>query len=324
VKKAYSPTKSYLLNLKMQSFNLDIHLLILLCIMLVSGAFGGYLNYLNDFDTRTNEQKNKKDKFKYILLGIGAAFLIPLFLKMISSNIISSSENLDYLVFAGFCLVAAIFSHRFISTIGDKVLQAAYRAEKAALESRQKSEIIQRELLSAKERIEDVKLAVDIRSSEVTILEKEGEPSEALLVSLAGSYTEKTSVSDYGQRLKLKAELGRKMGEIIIRNRLSKGELLKAHSSEGMLLALAYAVQLRPEKGDQGILHQTALQAEQAFTQYTILIGYDTMARNSMITQDQLGEALKVVKGFRNNADRALLVKIEETENILSMLSIGE
>ncbi|MEX2594056.1 MAG: YEATS-associated helix-containing protein [Anditalea sp.] len=307
----------------MQGFNLDVHLLILLTIMLVNGAFGGYLNYLNDFDTLANEQKNKRGKFKYILLGIGAAFLIPLFLKMISSNIISSSENLDYLVFAGFCLVAAIFSRRFISTIGDKILEAANRAEKAALESKQKSEITQRELLSTKERIEDVKLAVDIKNTEVTVFETDKGQSKELLIALAGSYSEKTSVADYVQRLKLKAELGRKMGEIIIRNRLSKGELLKEHSSEGMLLAIAYAVQLRPAKEDWIILNKIAPQAGQLFTKYSILTGYDTLARNSLIPKNQLGEVLDRVDDFRNQADSALFVKIDETENILSLLSAG-
>lgn len=291
--------------------------------MLGSGAFGGYLNYLNDFDTLDNEKKIKKDKFKYVLLGIGAAFLIPLFLKMISSNIISSSQSIDYLVFAGFCLVAAIFSRRFISTIGDRILEAANRAERAALESKQKSETTQMELISTKERIEDVKLAVDMKTSEATAFETNGDgQSKELLIVLADTYTERTSVSDYAQRIRLKAELGRKMGEIIIRNRLSKEGLLKEHPSEGMLVAIAYAVQLRPEKGDEVMLHQIAVQAEQLFTKYAILIGYDTLARNSLIHKDQMNEVLKRVKSFKHNADSALLAKVEGTLYTLSLLTM--
>lgn len=299
---------------------LDLHLIILITVMLVTGAFGGYLNYLNDFDTNENEQKTGKTKVKYVLLGIGAAFLIPLFLKMIESNIISSSDNLNYLIFTGFCLIAAIFSRRFISSIGDKILEAAKNAEKAALESKVKSETTHRELLSTKERIEDVKLAVDIQNSdEITLQAVDGRPMDTL-IALADSYVERTSVPDYNQRLSLKAEMGRKMGEIIIRNRFSKEEMINHRLSEGMMLALAYAVQLRPEKGDWIILNRITPQAGQLFTKYCILIGYDTLARNGLIAQDQLEEVLKGVKSFRKGADGPLLVKIEDTENILSLI----
>src|SRR5690606_520942 len=98
-------------------------------------------------------------------------------------------------------------------------------------------------------------------------------------------------------------EMGRKMGEIILRNRMSKEELLKSHTSEGMRLAIAYAVQLRPEQGDLAILHQLAVEAEQLYTRYSILIGYDTLVRNSMISREQLQETLQRVKSFRHKAD---------------------
>ena len=70
----------------MQMENAGYHLWVLVFIMVACGAFGGFLNYLNDFDTIENEKKNKQIRFKYILLGIGAALLIPLFLNMISSD----------------------------------------------------------------------------------------------------------------------------------------------------------------------------------------------------------------------------------------------
>src|SRR5690606_12658374 len=145
---------------------------------------GGFLNYLNDFDTVANEQKDKKTRFKYVLLGIGASFLIPLFLKMLESDILSRSGNLNYLIFGGFCLIAAIFSRRFISSIGDRILEAAKNAEKAALESKAKSESTHRDLLTTKERIEDVKLAVDLESTTTKTM---GAEAEKIMKGEAGS-----------------------------------------------------------------------------------------------------------------------------------------
>src|SRR5690606_11779716 len=180
---------------------MDLHLIILIAIMLAIGAFGGFLNYLNNFDTLENEHKSGKSRSKYMMLGIGAALLVPLFLKMIESNIIRSGENLDYLIFAGFCLVAAIFSRRFISTIGDRILEMAKNAEKMAMESKQKAETARKELYVTNERIEDVKQAMDLTALDaipsVRIADGEekvdGQAVESL-ITLADSYVEKSSV----------------------------------------------------------------------------------------------------------------------------------
>ena len=298
----------------------DLHLIILIAVMLVTGMFGGYLNYLNDFDTLEKEEKTGKIRMKYILLGIGAAFLIPLFLKMIESNIISGQDNLDYLIFAGFCLVAAIFSRRFISSIGDKILEAAKNAQKVALESKINTENTQKALISAKERIEDVRLAVDIKTSESKKLNVSGAQTLERLKVLADSFVGRTSVPDYGQRIGLKAALGRKMGEIIIMNRLSKKEILQEPISEGLCVALAYAVQLGPESGDVSLLNQAAAHAKQLFTKHAILIAYDTLAGNNLIFQQEIGEVFRRLEEFKKGADHPLQLKIAETENILSLL----
>lgn len=66
----------------------DIHIGCLLVIMLLAGAFGGYLNYLHNFDTQETKDDKNHRKYKYILLGIGAAFLVPAFLKMIAGDLV--------------------------------------------------------------------------------------------------------------------------------------------------------------------------------------------------------------------------------------------
>lgn len=300
--------------------NLDVHIIILILIMLVSGAFGGLLNYLHNFDTSENEKKNTIVRNKYILLGIAAAFVVPAFLKMISSNLTSTRENSDYLIFAGFCLIAAIFSRRFITTIGDKILEAAKKAEKVALESKQKSDNTQLELSSAKQRIEDVKLAVDINNTDPESAEPLANKSKQVLIELSDNFIEKTNVPDYSERIKLKAELGRKMGEIIVRNNLSKNDLFENHKSEGMFLALSYAVQLKPDKSGLLILNQIASLASQLYTKYIILVGYDTLARNSFIDKENVQEVYSLIKALRSGADKSLLRKIEDTISLLSFI----
>ncbi len=303
---------------------MDIHLIVIIIIMIVSGAFGGYLNFLHNFDTVDKDMNDNLARTKYILLGIGAAFLVPAFLKMISSNLISGSDNNDYLIFGGFCLVAAIFSRRFITTIGERILEAAKKAEKSALENKQKLETTQLELTSTIERIEDVKLAVDIKNTEITevlAIENIDNTQRNRLIDLANSYIEKTSVSDYSERLKLKAELGRHMGEIILRNNLSKEGLLEENKSEGMLLAISYSIQLRPEKEGLEILKKVAKLANQLYTKYSILVSYDTLARNSFIDKNEVPEIYNTIKPFHNRADNQLLKKMSDTINILNIIN---
>lgn len=308
--------------------NVDNHLWVLVFIMVVCGAFGGFLNYLNDFDTIENEKKNKQIRFKYILLGIGAALLIPLFLNMISSDIIRSTDHADYLIFAGFCLVAAIFSRRFISTIGDRILETAKNAEKMAMESKQKAETARKELYVTNERIEDVKQAMDLTASDALQLfsasDEEKVDGEAVhsLVILADSYVEKSSVPDYGERIKIKSELKRRMGEIIVRNNLSREKLLRDHLSEGMLLAIAHSIQLRPRASDLDVLNRTAASAGQLYTKYSVLSAYDALARNGLIGEGKMNEVLLRVNSFQNGADHSLLAKIGETERILKLSEI--
>lgn len=299
---------------------MDPHLLIIILIILFCGCFGGYLNYLHNFDTLEKDNGIKIARLKYILLGIGAALLVPAFLKMISSNLATSNDNNDYLIFAGFCLIAAIFSRRFINTIGERILEAAKNAEKTAHESKQKVENTQLELTSAKERIEDIKLAVDLKNTENVGSIDNNTSQKEILIELANSYVAKTSVPDYNERLKLKAELGRKMGEIIVRNNLSKQDLLLNSNSEGMILALSYSIQLKPDETGLEVLKSISKHATQLYTKYSILVSIDTLARNSFISQFQVMEVIQIVKSFKQNADNPLLRKIQDTLTILSFI----
>lgn len=68
--------------------------------------------------------------------------MVPLFLGMISSDLIANSRTDDknFLIFAGLCLVAAIFSGRFIDSIGERILKKVEEQEKKVDEIETKNE----------------------------------------------------------------------------------------------------------------------------------------------------------------------------------------
>lgn len=105
-----------------QSTMLDNYMLLILGIMIITGVLGGVANYYMS-DRRAETAKN--EVFKYTILGIVAALTVPLFLNMISSNMleVARSRPIDLFVFAGFCLMFVVFSRRFFENIANRLLQ---------------------------------------------------------------------------------------------------------------------------------------------------------------------------------------------------------
>lgn len=132
--------------------NDPVHITILLVIMITAGILGGITGFMIEKSTKAEngydglifvEGKRihlQKGLGFYILIGVCASLLVPLFMTTISSELLSSSRHnhLDYFVFGGFCLIASISAHKFIVSISDKILKQVdtARSEIAATEDR--------------------------------------------------------------------------------------------------------------------------------------------------------------------------------------------
>ena len=166
------------------------------------------------------------------------------------------------------------------------------------IENKENLETTKLELTSTQERIEDVKQAVDIKNVAGKELKAYEEDPLLTLINFANSYIKKTSVPDYSDRLKLKAEFGRIMGDLIIRNNLSKKDLYEKYPSEGMFLALSYSAQLQPENDSLEILNLLAVSASQLYTKYSILVGYRTLARINFIQRSDVKNIYNLITSF--------------------------
>jgi hypothetical protein len=98
-------------------------LIIIFSVMVVSGAIGGIISF---FISGTVDDK-PLPWWQHMVIGVGAALIIPLFLNSISAglikDIISDGDHSQIFVLIGFCLIAAITSRAFISTMSDKVFR---------------------------------------------------------------------------------------------------------------------------------------------------------------------------------------------------------
>jgi len=100
-------------------------------ITIAAGLFGGLINVL----LLDNEKELSWLKFfRSTIIGIGSSFVVPLFLQTISSDLINQCKDdaKYYFIYAGFCLIASIFSRRFLNTVADRVIKQAEQAEKKA------------------------------------------------------------------------------------------------------------------------------------------------------------------------------------------------
>jgi tetratricopeptide (TPR) repeat protein len=96
---------------------------VLLTVMVAAGIVGGSVNL-----ALGPHQPTWRAWFFNLLAGIGASFLMPLFLRTVSSSLLNNvlganGSSEDLLVFGSFCLLAAITSRKFIQSLSDKVLR---------------------------------------------------------------------------------------------------------------------------------------------------------------------------------------------------------
>lgn len=96
--------------------------------MIGAGLLGGITNYFRI----GQDKRGWPTFFRNILMGISASLLIPLFLNMISSNLLkeSSTDSAKLFILFGFCLIASLSSKAFIQTISDRVLNDVKETKK--------------------------------------------------------------------------------------------------------------------------------------------------------------------------------------------------
>ncbi|HEX5801522.1 MAG TPA: YEATS-associated helix-containing protein [Azospira sp.] len=101
--------------------SLDGYMLMILGIMLLTGILGGVANY---FLADRDGAPSRREAAKYAVLGMLAALTVPLFLNMLSSNLLEAARTrpVDFFVFAGFCLIYVVASRRVFENAANRLL----------------------------------------------------------------------------------------------------------------------------------------------------------------------------------------------------------
>lgn len=121
------------------------HIFILATVMLLAGIFGGLINYY----IYGEKDPDAASLPKFLVVGVGASFLVPVILDMVNSELVLESQGdpSRLLIFTGFCLVSALISRFFVDNLSDRILGEAKNAKSISQDVQHDLRIIQSEIL---------------------------------------------------------------------------------------------------------------------------------------------------------------------------------
>lgn len=136
-----------------------------LLVMSLTGLFAGFVRWL------WTDDKTVRGFLKQTLLGFVAAFTLPLFLKMISSDLIAKeAPPQNYFVLTGLCLIAAYSAPTYMERLTERIMQQLKENEKKTEEARKTADSAKEQAAKATEQ------TAKIESQVAPILAKEEEP----------------------------------------------------------------------------------------------------------------------------------------------------
>lgn len=114
------------------------HIQTIITIILGAGILGGLTNFFLGYDNSWDSKNCWIFFFKTILLSTCASITVPLFLQVISNNLLDNSPTStpayptkNYFILAGFCILAAFYSKRFLEDLYDRVNKVEKQADNA-------------------------------------------------------------------------------------------------------------------------------------------------------------------------------------------------
>lgn len=121
------------------------HLFILAIVMTIAGVFGGTINYF----LITQEDDDSVHWWRCIVIAVGAAFLVPVALYLIQSELILEIQGdpSRLLIYTGYCLIAAVASRFVLSSQNDRILFEATEAKRKVESLQHDIRLIQEELI---------------------------------------------------------------------------------------------------------------------------------------------------------------------------------
>lgn len=142
----------------------------------------------------------------------------------------------------------------------------------------------------------------------------------SILDDMAVAYM-KISVPDWAERTRLKDAAANKMADFALGQDIPKSSIFQKYQedkNEGMALALATLINIKPETGDIKSLLKTGQDISRLHIRYRFLLAIVTLYKNGFIDEKDKNETIALVNMYKKNADRLLLKMIDSTLSTLN------
>ena len=124
------------------------------------------------------------------------------------------------------------------------------------------------------------------------------------LRALANEYLD-VRISDYGERVREKNRLAAEMGAYVIQRGISRDRLAE-ETNEGLLLALAAAVQGKAEPPDTDRLIKAAHRVSRLHVQYRLVLAFARLLDLGYVSETQKAAIRSILTDFEHRADDSL------------------
>jgi hypothetical protein len=123
-------------------------------------------------------------------------------------------------------------------------------------------------------------------------------------------------IPDWAQRTRAKDDAANGMGLYVVTHHISR-DALADEGDEGLILALASAVLLDPQREDTRRLLGASVGVNRLHVRYRILLAFNRLLERRLITGEESGRLRGVLAQFRVGADDSLRQRIDATAALL-------
>jgi len=130
-------------------------------IILGSGLLGGLTNYFMLYDKSLTTREQWIKAIASVLLSLCASLTVPLFLQILSNNLLDSLTFKNGLIFTGFCVIASFFSKRFLEDVYSKLERLNKKIDNTREETKDKVESMTKKTDSVIKKVDDLEESIE-------------------------------------------------------------------------------------------------------------------------------------------------------------------
>lgn len=288
-----------------------------------------------DYRLRVNTNLTEiSDWLTKIIVGLGLVNLtkLPPYIHgtaLVLAQGINTTQKSSALAFAYglitcYTILGFLFGYLFTRLVLSKEFSIADQDSISQLQNKFDSTQIQFANIEAKQGLFTQSLYPEnLNTTEKTLREDDnGGLNENMkqLVEMANDYLN-ISAPDWAERTRLKDIGANNMGNYALTNKIPKqlifDDIKSNPVNEGMVLALATLINIRPEISDLDMLLNIGKNLSRLHVKYRILLAIVTLNKKGYISAEEKTLVLALVNSYKQQADQSLLDMIDSTLSLL-------